>query len=1752
MKNLYLLLIQIMLFCLPAPDLAAQVASYHFDGTPTDELGGTDPTYIIREVNSDASGITYTSGVDDQAVYLDSASGFVLPMEVTDALMSSNVWSFQMRFKVTDHGDGDGQRMLINLKRGGTGSAPYFRVFSTKDSDTQGRVVFQMNNGEESASQFAFYFDLDEWVNLSLLVDFTEGFYTLTGDNYFVSSNFTDFDYERFKTYGDPNNLENIRFRIGYYQELGRRQAHPAYKTAYTSDLVIDELTISNTHPETDVSVYENALQQLTNHLNGSTSLSAEEISTYAAQALTNFKDNYPASKAIVDAYFDAYENVHEPMFMGESGVSIYEDYDEFGWVLFNLQLDVFDNYVSSDNIDDVDGLVFETSVAFPGPVAETAERVTDQNFTINGTYIADLGYNKKILEKGYGDIARRGTGYYAAPGERITVTVPNELVGIGGQVVIGTFTHDVSNKVSLRRLPRAIKEFEIVQANTDVISPLGGIIYIYIPEGADLGNLDLSISGAVKFAYYEQSSTNIGDITDFQTRLESAEVLWAEVVTDNFMYTGPLAYFKFDDTMQTLETWDTMWEAYQLYNGRPFPLHKAEHLVHDKMTKWNTLAGGYPMNLAVGSVPYVDDFWGSTAKGHMMNILEFDKAIHDNKATYWHEMSHHTGLPTLPWEVECIVELAFMVTNHLGNNMPLDSAFKYASRGFRTRDDAIVDWVVMEEFRTNEEMTKTQRQYQQRGYSKYVDVGVLFGWEALGSINKVFYDYWTSIGGQTNDPELNIITDTEWILASCEALNVNVAPLYHFWGEQPNDTIMAVVNSYPRSEEIYLRLREIRDFIPTSAEEFQPYFDAHAPSNTNSQNYQPYQDALAGWNTNLLYDSIIAQVDSILYLYYDGDFDQDGYVFTADLDDLDPLVNTIEGTYIIGSSDAADYPSFTEAITNLRTIEITGDVTYSVESGTYNETVNLSSIDNGEHTITFRGTDKATTIIHPLDSIPSDKSGISIFGTNNIVLKNFTLEMDNISSTKVIADSNESKGINISNASNINLGDLVLKNDGESFDLESRTHFIATSISLVDVSDVTISGCFFSMAGVHTWIDDFINVNISNNSFQQGQYHVRNKQSENVDGSGLLIDNNTMTGPMEGGIDIMGFDDHQLIEGVIVRNNILNGIEHADRVYYNAPQERYNGIDLYNTIEAMVHHNTVDTRFGMGTYNNESLTVHSNIFLSSEDAFGNYVGEGNTGTVIYNNFFEGYVSIDFPVDTKFVHNTLVEQDRYSVFSFYYPTGENNIVANNIFLGTDVETLIFLYLERDIEVGLIWDYNLYYVRMDDGTSEPWLITRAVDASDPEMPDPDASDSFSNLSEWQAFQTDFDHNSQSFSPEFVKSNDYHIADPNDYRFGAYFESITNDIDGDLRLEAIGIDVGADQHCGNEQSVVVETCDSYEFDDSILIESGEYSASLLSRHGCDSLVNLSLTIFESFEETMEVEACESYTFNNEPITSSGEYEALFESQYGCDSLVSLSLTILPVFEESVEVSVCDTYEFNNQLLTESGEYSASLLSQNGCDSLVNLDLNILEKDQVDIVESACHSYIFDGTEIFESGQYSATFSNQSSCDSLVNLSLTIFEEPSSDITMNGIVLFAEAKEGATYQWIDCSTNEPIEGETKRQLTPPRSGSYSVRISNENCTVVSECVESVVLSVKDEIAKSVKVYPNPTTGLLHLDLNARYGEVTIEVFNVSGQLKKSRKYLATKKIELDMSDQVSGIYFVHLRTLGSIDQIIKIIKK
>jgi hypothetical protein len=136
------------------------------------------------------------------------------------------------------------------------------------------------------------------------------------------------------------------------------------------------------------------------------------------------------------------------------------------------------------------------------------------------------------------------------------------------------------------------------------------------------------------------------------------------------------------------------------------------------------------------------------------------------------------------------------------------------------------------------------------------------------------------------------------------------------------------------------------------------------------------------------------------------------------------------------------------------------------------------------------------------------------------------------------------------------------------------------------------------------------------------------------------------------------------------------------------------------------------------------------------------------------------------------------------------------------------------------------------------------------------------------------------------------------------------------------------------------------------------------------------------------------------------------------------------------------------------------------------------------------------------------------------------------------------------GASYQWLDCTNgNAPIVGETSQSFTAVANGSYAVEITTNCGSVVSACVAITTVGL-DEVSalNGVKMYPNPSTGMVTLDL----GELTsasVTVTGMNGQVVYQNANIQAPTHAFNLKE-AAGIYFVEVQAMGE-KQVFKLVK-
>lgn len=288
------------------------------------------------------------------------------------------------------------------------------------------------------------------------------------------------------------------------------------------------------------------------------------------------------------------------------------------------------------------------------------------------------------------------------------------------------------------------------------------------------------------------------------------------------------------------------------------------------------------------------------------------------------------------------------------------------------------------------------------------------------------------------------------------------------------------------------------------------------------------------------------------------------------------------------------------------------------------------------------------------------------------------------------------------------------------------------------------------------------------------------------------------------------------------------------------------------------------------------------------------------------------------------------------------------------------------------------------------------------------------------------------------------------------------------------------------------------------------------------------------------SMNAQACDSFTVpsGDETYGSSGIYQDTIVNAKGCDSLLTINLTIIQSTTVSQSISACDSFMVPSGDETHliSGTYMDTIPNTAGCDSLLTLNVTVGYSTASSLTISACDSFtVPSGDETYaNSGIYRDTIPNIAGCDSLITMNVTVTKVDTSLVITPPTITATNA--GATYQWIYCDSIS-LPGENQQSLTPPVNGRYAVIITENGCTDTSSCITiSNVGIIQTDFMSTVKLFPNPTTGNLLVDLGSRYHDVEMSIFNQLGEQMETRVIGTTSSFEMDIPGP-AGIYFIEL---------------
>ncbi|XP_055979917.1 TRPM8 channel-associated factor 2-like [Sorex fumeus] len=343
-------------------------------------------------------------------------------------------------------------------------------------------------------------------------------------------------------------------------------------------------------------------------------------------------------------------------------------------------------------------------------------------------------------------------TGRYLLNGKNAEFSLPDSASSAGLKVLIGCHTDDLSNARQLARAPVVTHQCCVDQATESVSCLWGGLVYVIVPKGSQLGPVSLTITGSVPAPYYRLGKTSL---EEWQHSVQHSPAPWGELATDNIILTVPTTDLRtLEDPEPLLHLWDEMMLAIAKLAAQPFPFPRPERIVADVQISAGWMHSGYPIMCHVESVQDLlnstgirsQGLWGPIHElGHNQQRPGWEFPPHTTEATcnLWSVYVHETvlGIPRAQAHPALsATEREKRIREHLGKGAPLE------------------DWSVWTALET------------------YLQLQEAFGWEPF---TELFAEYQTLSGlPNTNTGRMNL-----WVKKFSEKVQKNLVPFFETWG---------------------------------------------------------------------------------------------------------------------------------------------------------------------------------------------------------------------------------------------------------------------------------------------------------------------------------------------------------------------------------------------------------------------------------------------------------------------------------------------------------------------------------------------------------------------------------------------------------------------------------------------------------------------------------------------------------------------------------------------------------------------------------------------------------------------------------------------------------------------------------------------------------------------------------------------------------------------------------------------------------
>ena len=254
----------------------------------------------------------------------------------------------------------------------------------------------------------------------------------------------------------------------------------------------------------------------------------------------------------------------------------------------------------------------------------------------------------------------------------------------------------------------------------------------------------------------------------------------------------------------------------------------------------------------------------------------------------------------------------------------------------------------------------------------------------------------------------------------------------------------------------------------------------------------------------------------------------------------------------------------------------------------------------------------------------------------------------------------------------------------------------------------------------------------------------------------------------------------------------------------------------------------------------------------------------------------------------------------------------------------------------------------------------------------------------------------------------------------------------------------------------------------------------------------------------------------------------YTVTGTNQYGCSATDSITVTVhvLPVVTLSGDTALC------------AGE--SATLTAAGAESYLWSTADTIAS--ITVTPAATTTYTVTGTTLY-------------GCSATDSITVTVHELPV--ITISGDTTITEGSSTTLsvtddpqwdYQW---STGDATASIT---VSPAETTSYSVTVTDGPCVSEASITVTVVTGVNEWNTENLHIYPNPTTGIVNVEMGMADGwkNGEIQVFDVYGRKLSVVETMCTSSLQIDLSRYPTGVYMLKVVKDGKVTAIGKVVKE